>query len=476
MKERCCYGREVLYASYTQSELTRDAIIEILNDVFPIHLKNRADVDYLENYYKGVQPILNKKKEVRETINNIVVENNAFGIIEFKKSYILGKPIKYVQIGETVSEEVSQLNKYMSMNDKHALDLEIGESLFISGIGHRIALPSAKNDSKKPFILYNLDSKNTFVVYERTIGNRPLLGVTYYAYKNDGKWFYRGSVYTENMYYEFEFYGLRVEEMKEGVPHVLGRIPIIEYHLNKSRLGLLEVAMSILNTLNNISSNDMDAIEQTVNSLLVFINQDIDKDTFKELVELGAVKVKSENPSLPADVKLLINNVSHEDTKVYYQRLYNNMLFILGLPRMEEKSSGGDTGQARRLGEGWTSADLRADQDELAFKMGERAILEIVLDICHTDSNSCIVNLEVDDVESKFERNKSDNLLVKAQALLNLHQSEVSPKSAMSVVGLWSDANAVCEESQKFYGEDWWKNKKEKSEDGNASTVEDDKS
>ena len=34
--------------------------------------------------------------------------------------------------------------------------------------------------------------------------------------------------------------------------------------------------------------------------------------------------------------------------------------------------------------------------------------------------------------------------------------AKVSPKSAMSVVGLWSDANAVVEESKAFYGDNWW--------------------
>ena len=459
--ESYSYGRKIIYSSYTQKELNKKTITEILNEVFPIHLFNRSEIDYLEKYVKGIQPILYKTNIVRPEINNIVVENSAFGIVEFKKSYIFGKPIKYVQLGEISTEEISSLNKYMSVNNKQTLDSDLAESLYISGIGHRICLPNKKENFKSPFTIHNLDSKNTFVVYERAIGNAPLLAVTYYAYKKDGRWFYKGSVYTEKEYYDFEFTGSVVISIGEPKQHILGSIPIVEYRLNKTRIGLIEIGLSILNALNRISSNDLDGIEQQIEALLVFINQDIDKETFQELIKLGAIKVTSPDASRQADVKLLINDFSHEGTQVLYERLYASMLFILGLPRMKENSSGGDTGEARRLGEGWTIADLRADQDETSFKLGENQILDIALRICKKDPKCNINKLEVEDIESKFERNKSDNLLVKTQSLTNLKSAQISPQTALSVVGLFSDPTAVCDESKKFYGDSWWQGGKE---------------
>ena len=139
---------------------------------------------------------------------------------------------------------------------------------------------------------------------------------------------------------------------------------------------------------------------------------DVDSKTFKELMELGAVKIKSDS-NLPADVKLLINNLDHSNTDVYYSRTLSNMLNIVGIPIPSTKTSGGDTGEARQLGDGWIMADLRADQDELMFKNSEMSMLELVLKICKTDPNCNINELEPEDIEPQFERNKSDNLLVK---------------------------------------------------------------
>ena len=471
IKPRKCFGRKVLYASYKQEELTDDTIKEIINKVFPIHLFNWQDICYLEDIYKGNQPILFKTKKVRESINNIVVENYAYFMTEFKKGYIFGKPLKYVQIGETTNEEISELNKFMTRLRKHSKDTQLAESLYVNGIAHLLILPTKKENAKVPFEIDVLDSKRTFVVYESDTGNKPLLAVTYYPVKRDGKKIFKGSIYTENYYYEFEFGGSSIEKLENKTPHILGQIPIIEYKLNKSRLGIVEITLSMQHALNKIASSDMDGIEQFIQSLVVFVNNDVDAETFKELMELGAVKIKSDS-NLPADVKLLVNDLDHSNTDIYYQRTLSNMLNIVGVPIPSTKTSGGDTGEARELGDGWTMADLRADQDELMFKNSELTMLEIALDICKKDPKCSINDLDVEEVEIQFERNKSNNLLVKTQSLQNLRASQVSPKSALSVVGLWSDPNAVAEESQKFFGEDWWKTPT-KNQEQKGITVED---
>ena len=131
-RERRLFGRKIIYADYKASEMSTKTISKILNDVFSLHLQNAEEIDYLEKYYKGYQPIIGKTKEVRPTINNIVVENNAYFITEFKKSYVFGQPIQYVVRGEKFTEEIDTLNGYMLADDKFPKDTELAESLYIS--------------------------------------------------------------------------------------------------------------------------------------------------------------------------------------------------------------------------------------------------------------------------------------------------------------------------------------------------------
>ena len=152
-KEIRLFGRKVIYADYYPEDMNASTIQKILNDVFTIHIQNASEIDYLEKYYRGFQPIIGKKKEVRPTINNQVVENNAYFITEFKKSYVFGEPIQYVQRGDVANMEVSTLNSYMLAKDKFPKDTELAESIYVSGIGHRVVLPSKSDDS--PFEIEN---------------------------------------------------------------------------------------------------------------------------------------------------------------------------------------------------------------------------------------------------------------------------------------------------------------------------------
>lgn len=90
------FGRRKLLSSYTKDQINEKTLTQILPEVLEEHEINANEIDYLYNYYKGKQPILDKKKKIRPEINNITLENHAFEIVEFKKSYVYGEPVKYV--------------------------------------------------------------------------------------------------------------------------------------------------------------------------------------------------------------------------------------------------------------------------------------------------------------------------------------------------------------------------------------------
>ena len=450
------FGRKIIYADYEEKDLNEKTIETILNNVFSTHMQNASEIDYLEKYYKGYQPILGKIKEVRPTINNKVVENNAYFMVEFKKSYVFGEPIQYVQRGDAANKEVNALNSYMLAEDKYPKDTELSESLYIAGIGHRIVLPEINEDS--PFSIENLDSKTTFCVYSSFYPHKKLFGVTYTVGVNDRT--IRGSVYTKNGYYTINRpVASTAFTVKYEKDLALNEVPIIEYYLNKSRLGIIEVVMDILNALNRITSDEIDGLEQFVQSILVFVNQDIDADDLQSLLDLGAVKIATNDPSRPADLKVISNEINHSNTKVLHDRLFNSALNIVGIPKNSDKASGGDTGQARYLGEGWTMADERAKQDEMAFKRCAKPELKLILKICGLAPDSEVKNLTLKDIDQKFTRNKSDNFLVKSQGMMNQISSGISPDVAMTTSGLYSDPNETFNKSMDFYGgqENWIK-------------------
>lgn len=481
MPEHNYLGRRKITLSLTKDEITPEKIINALPEVLRIHDKNAKEITYLYDYYKGKQPILNKTKIVRPEINNKVLENHAFEIVEFKKSYSYGEPIQYVQKGEkenqNVNPNISELNKYMESEDKSSLDKEIAEWQYICGTAYRWIDTDIKEDNDEaPFELRVPDPRQTFVVYSSGIREEVLFTghFSYFTEKtmgNDESEYiskYRIiTIYTDEYMLKIKektgFCELlnftcnidgNTEELKEYPLIYVGQ-RIIEYPLNKARLGLIELVMSILNAINQIKSDDLDGIDQFVQSLLVFVNQEVNPDDLKELLALGAIEVTSSDPQKPADLKLLVNQLKHSETKVVTDDLYGSLLNIIGMPRMNSKSSGGDTGQARLLGDGWTMADERAKQDELSFKKSERIMLKTVLSICQGLGK--LEGLKLSDIDVKFTRNKSDNLLIKTEGLQTMKNAQVPPDVAFAICGLFSDPNEVYQKSKDYYGENLWK-------------------
>lgn len=483
--DRVFFGRRKLTLSLEKSELTAKKIIDVLPQVLSEHEKNAEEIDYLYKYYKGMQPILNKVKAVRPEINNKVLENHAFEIVEFKKAYVYGEPVQYVQKGETddskINPDILSLNEFMENEDKASLDKELAEWQYICGTAYRWADIKKEEDGEAPFHISIPDPRRTFVVYSSGIRGEQLFS-GHYSYfseniQTDEKLEYVNkyriiTIYTDKFTcqikeslgnYEMLEQTLPVSEEKiEEYPLIVEGDRIIEYPLNSSRLGLIELVLSGLNAINRIKSADLDDIEQFVQSLLVFINQDVDANDVIELMALGAVKINSSDPNKPADIKLLAQQLQHSDTKVVTDDIYNNILVICGVPRLNEKSSGGDTGQARMLGEGWSLADQRAKQDELSFKKSERQFLRLILNICRYKNE--LKTLKIQDIDIKFTRNKSDNLLTKAQGLMNMQTAQVPPDVAFATCGLFSDPNDVYAKAVEYYGPDLWKQNSQKPE------------
>ena len=159
---RKLFGRKVIYTEV--SEINEGNIIDVLQKAQDVHIANKAEIDYLYRYYRGDQPILYRKKDVRPEINNMVVENRANEIVSFKTGYQVGEPVQYVSRGgdERISSEVLTLNDYMLAEDKPAKDKELVDWGNICGTAYRMVLPDALADieaDEAPFEICTLDPR-----------------------------------------------------------------------------------------------------------------------------------------------------------------------------------------------------------------------------------------------------------------------------------------------------------------------------
>ena len=444
-------GRTIIYSDVT--EVNEENILEVLNKAMLDHVHNRAQIQYLWDYYRGKQPVLDREKEVRPEICNKIVENRANEIVSFKTGYLMGEPIQYVSrdTNEKLASEINRLNEYVFAEEKATKDMELADWMHIAGTSYRMILPDdmSGEDDDSPFEIYTLDPRNSFVVYHNGLGHRSLLGVRY-VIDADGVIHY--SCYTDRLYIEIASgQGFGDGEIVKATPHILGGIPIVEYPLNKERQGAFEIVLPILDAINLADSNRLDGMEQFIQALMVFYNVDISSDEFQELRAQGALKVIDTDPQMKGRVEYLINNLSQGESQTLTDHLYQTVLTICGMPNRNGGSSTSDTGSAVVLRDGWSAAETRAKKAELMFKKSERLMLKMMLNICRVTKG---MDLKVSDIEIRFTRRNYENIVQKAQVLdLMLKNPKIHPQLAFSHSGMFVDSELAYTKSEKYYNE-----------------------
>ena len=446
---RHLFGREEI--TIDEVEITDANIVDVLEKVKSIHNKNRNDIEYLWNYYRGKQPILGREKKVRPEICNRIVENRANEIVSFKVGYLCGEPIQYIgrNGSESVSKGISELNEMMFSENKATQDKRIAEWQAIGGTAYRLVLPdSRKGEDDAPFELYTLDPRDSFVAYSNEVGNKPLLGVKYCTTENNE---FIHSVYSENHYWK-----IRDEKIIESKPHGLGMIPIIEYPANNARLGAFEIVLPLLDAINDVASNRMDGIEQFIQAFIKFVNCDISAEDFTKLKDLGAIKVKSTDGA-NADVDIVTNELNQMQTQTLVDYLYQTVLTICGMPSMSNGSTSDSSNNgAVILKNGWQGAETRAKDSELMFKEAEQKTLKLVLHIIRNtrDLSPELYALRLKDISLQFTRRNYENIQSKSQVLVSmLQQSKIHPRLAFESSGLFVDPERAYSVSNEYYEE-----------------------
>ena len=462
------FGRRRIYT--TTENITEDNVVSELNAVLSVHMLNMVEMEYLYWYRRGTQPILQREKTVRSEINNKISENHAAEIVAFKNGYFLTQPAFYIarKKGTDVNEKIKRLNEYLYLSGKQQVDNVVTDWFHTVGVGTVYVSPY--RDEECPVRVYALDPRSAFVVYSRSPGNRPVMGVNIVLSSETGETTEAVfDVFTRDKV--FKVYGSITGKIVTGEPiigtainvlsvqnNVLGEIPIIEYQYENNRMGAFETVIPLLDAINNVQSNRMDGIEQFIQSLMIFYNCQLGEDengnqiTPQYIRAAGAIFLKSIGQD-KADLKILSEQLDQTQTQVFVDYLYQQVLTICGMPSTTKGgTSTSDTGAAVLYRDGWYQADTYARNTEDLFKESNRLFDEIFIKILNRKTD---LDIKRSEFELQFVRNETANLLVKTQAAMNLKELGMSPELAFAKSGISSDPAADVAISQEYIDVKW---------------------
>lgn len=433
---RMMFGRRQLFTEYDQIDASN--VVDALQKIRPYHNANKQDIDYLEAYLKGDQPILYRTKRIRGDITNNTVINNALTIYKFWTSYSLAEPIVYVSRNnkEGVTEGVQQLNEYMFLAHNKRVNKKLFSDLYTGGVAYRFVYPNPDyngQEDEAPFVTCAMDTKSTFVVYKKS------------ARKDDVPVFAGSCVMVgDKTVYDVFTKDLHITVVNDKVESVdgnaLGAIPIIEYLNDELRMGSFEPVLTIMDSINELESNRVEAVGQNVQHLTWLNNVNMEDEELQKLNDSqnAFVFTRSVDGQAPADIKTITIDLMQADQQVLSNNLTRDMTLITGMPSIGDGNTSDSSNNGSTLvRNGWSNAEARAKDTAALYEDSDERFVKIALRIC---SKLAGMQLNAANVECKFTRRNYEDVQSKMTVLTTaLGCDKIHPKQAYQTCGLFPD-------------------------------------
>ena len=464
-------------------EIDKKIIPVILDNALPVHQKNVEEIEKLYNYYYNETEILNKTKTQQSTINNKVSVPYSNIAVNTINSYCFSHP--FTRSSRNSDENVTKLVKlFNDALDDDDYDSKTAEAEMNSGIcafGYKFIRPATKEERNQGYWFKtsgDLDPKFTFVVKSNTVDKEDVLACTYYTrnkydmntYKITGKETVY-NIYTKYHYWVFvkgdgsSEYAVEMQNVSgvtiDAYPLVYKRIPIIQYIRKQDRTSDFEIAMGLIDSINNLASSRVDDVQQAVDYILLLrdikcdTQEDIDKIT--TAISKGILAFRSvEGLTIQPDVSVLNTKINQSEVQTLQDFLCKKVEEALNIPNRETRGSSGDTGTAVENRAGYRALENIAGLVTLQARKAETKALDVILQICKTQSGCPFAGLNINDIEIKANRNKVENLTTASNAYSALRSAGMNDIDALNAcelvpdsIGTASRNKAEAEENQK---------------------------
>lgn len=459
-------GRLPIWASIEGFDPDNEAeILTEINEALSIHSRNIEAMDSLYWYRRGITPILARTKEVRPSICSKVNVSLPETIVTFKDGYFYTEPVTYVarKDEDGLSDKVSKLNDFLYRSGKQTADNKLVD--WFHTVGKADLFVRSNADPEVPFKAYALDPRSAFVARSLTPEAYPVYGG--YSVKRGDQIFI--SVWDRNWVItlkgadstpyatDMPEHAVFASEIVSIDPNPLGFVPIIEYYYNSVMMSAFEQAIPLIDAINLLQSDRLDATEQAIQSLLVFYNCELGEDdkgnpiTPAMVRESGALFLKSVGDNR-ADLKEIITNLDQSQCQVFIDNLYEQVLSICAMPSTGHGSHNAATANAALILDQWYQSDTAARNTEDLFKESNAYFDEIILHILREKN---ILDLDPADITLQFVRNETANIQSKAQAAQILLAMGMHPELALGKSGVSNDPVADVKMSEKYLKMIW---------------------
>lgn len=460
-----------------------------LSKVVSKHKVNAEKIRYFHNFVYGDQDVKSKTRlyQTDSQNNNQVVVNHAYAQLNFKVGFLVGDKRRFTERNATLSDDIKVLDTFLADSNFYAEDKALKEWVYSTGIGITMVQPRTDiidengaykadydADTQSPFVVKTLSPIDNFNVYSTQ--GEPLFSVSI-AKKLNKTTLREVTVYqvwTRSFYFEYDAKFNKLSEFTE--PQIFDSLPFVEQCYNEQRIGLVENARDLFNLANELISASADASVDSANVVLVFQGVDASiAEKIPEMKKMGAIVLPSDTVNgKRAGVDTIKIEFDITKVKELVDMVIEWSYDINGVPMPSgHVTSGGDTGEARMLGGGWTNAYSIIKGEIQTLNKADVDQLRLILKVCRTVPNTKLDKISVGEIDIKYSIIANDNTLSKAQAARYLYEMGMPHEMILQLTGLSLDAGS---DGKLWADADVHRYDKQQTPVAEVSTEEDDKS
>lgn len=395
---------------------------EVVTEAVKLHLAKLAK-KYIENedMYMSNHDILKGPKKDPWKPDNRLVINYAKYIVDTFSGYQIGVPVKVAHDDDSINQFIDDFRK---ANDMEDTDFELAK---LSSIFGHAFLYVYQDENRQTRATYN-SPINMLIVHDNTIAERPLFAVRY-AFDEDGTTGY-GQVLTTS-----EVIDITLEQggqvvFGERMPHVYGRLPVVELIENEERQGIFDSVKSLINALNKAASEKANDVDYFADAYLKVLGVELKGDMANQIKGNRIFNLwKNGGDGTLPDVGFLEKPNSDTTQENLIALLKESIFTVSMVANMSEEDFGNASGTA--LAFKLQAMDNLAKVKDRKMQSAFNRLYELVFNVpkATVPSDGWL------DIKYQFTRNVPRNVLEEAQIVAQL-SGQVSNETKLSVLSI----------------------------------------
>ncbi|HFI0479951.1 TPA: phage portal protein [Streptococcus suis] len=395
---------------------------ELVSDAVELH-RSKLLKDYFENedMYMSNHSILKGGPKDPWKPDNRLVINYAKYIVDTFSGYQIGVPVKVTHDDTAVADFIYNFRK---LNDMEDTEFELAKIADIFGHAFLYVYQDEDGNTRTT---YN-SPVNMLIVYDNSIQEKPLFAVRY-AFDEGASTGY-GQVITASEIIDATFQLGGGVTFQEHIPHIYGRLPVVELIENEERQGIFDSVKTLINALNKAASEKANDVDYFADAYLKVVGVELDGDMAGQIRENRIFNLWKNGSDGPLPDVGFLEKPNSDTTQENLIALLKESIFAVSMvANLSEEDFGNASGTA--LAFKLQAMDNLAKMKDRKMQSAFNRLYEIVFNV----PMASVPSDGWTGITYQFTRNVPRNVLEEAQIVAQL-SGQVSNATKLSVLSI----------------------------------------